>query len=342
MGRDLITRPYGRFYNLAYHLSELGHDVELILFSYFKNENEENCIGCLKISSVSLFPNPFLAIKKIYKKIEGSSPDWIFGFSDTYYGILAEFFASRIGKKSLIDAYDNYESYLPFAKPLHWIWQRSIKRTNLVTCAGPSLEMLFRMHRKKGDINILPMTADQDIFYGQPKDICRQKLGLPQDVKIIGYHGSIYENRDIETLFSAFKLIQNEKKVILILAGKKSKKIRFPDYVTYLGYLSDNEVPYFINSLDVLVVTNKNTNFGNYSYPVKLYEAMSCNIPVIVSKTKSTEWVMRSYPELLTEVNDPELLANNIMKNIDTGHIGYEKSPTWKELAIQLSSDIEA
>ncbi len=36
MGKDLMTRPYGRFYYLAKYLSESGHDVCMFLFSYKK------------------------------------------------------------------------------------------------------------------------------------------------------------------------------------------------------------------------------------------------------------------------------------------------------------------
>lgn len=39
--------------------------------------------------------------------------------------------------------------------------------------------------------------------------------------------------------------------------------------------------------------------FGDYSYPIKLYEAMACGRPVVASRTASTAWVLRDFPDRL-------------------------------------------
>lgn len=337
MGRDLFNSPYGRFYNLAYLLSNSGHTVHIILLSHQKNETEKTVIGKLQITSISVIPNPFAALLNINSIMQESQPDWIFGFSDTYYGILAVHFANQYHCKSLIDAYDNYESYLPFLKPLHWMWRSSLKRATVVTCAGKSLKNLFRQYRKTKPIVILPMSADHDIFYQRPKEECRKILNFPLDVKLIGYHGSISESRDIRLLFSAAEIISSKRSDIkFVISGRKDKEINVPQKFLHKGYLSDSEVPILINSLDLLIVINKKTKFGNYSYPVKLYEAMSCNIPVVVSKTDSTEWIMEKYPQYLVTAEDENSLINKIYEVIDMEDVNYEKLPPWEEIADRL------
>lgn len=341
MGRDLLNSPYGRFYNLSHLLSISGHTVHIILLSYRKQEAEQTVRGKLQITSISAIPNPLTALLKINSIIQESQPDWIFGFSDTYYGILAVYFARQYHCKSLIDAYDNYESYLPWLKPLHWMWRSSLKRATVVTCAGKSLKNLFRKYRKTKPIVILPMSVDHGIFYPRPKEECRKMLKLPLNVKLIGYHGSISESRDIRLLFSIAEKISSKKSNIkFVISGRKDKKINVPQELIYKGYLPDSEVPILINSLDLLVVINKKTKFGNYSYPVKLYEAMSCNIPVVVSKTDSTEWIMEKYPQYLVIAEDENSLANKIYEVIDMEDVNYDKLPTWKEIADNLDEII--
>lgn len=46
---------------------------------------------------------------------------------------------------SCIDAYDNYESYIPWLKLLHVLKRRALSRADLITAAGPNLlkQMLF-------------------------------------------------------------------------------------------------------------------------------------------------------------------------------------------------------
>ncbi len=47
--------------------------------------------------------------------------------------------------------------------------------------------------------------------------------------------------------------------------------------------------------LDMVAVMNTPGAFGDYSYPIKLYEAMACGRPVVASRTASTAWVLRNF-----------------------------------------------
>ena len=71
-------------------------------------------------------------------------------------------------------------------------------------------------------------------------------------------------------------------------------------------------MPLLLNALDVLLVINRTSAFGNFSYPVKLYEAMRCLRPVVASRTHSTSWVLKDHPECLANANDPTDIARRI------------------------------
>jgi len=339
MGKDLLEVPYGRFYYLAYYMSKLGHDVRLILLSYRRNEDQSVNHENLNLKSISLLPNPLYAISKIYHEVKEPSADWIFGFSDTYFGIMAVYFAKRLNKKCLVDAYDNYEAYLPFLKPLHWIWRKSIRQANLVTCAGPGLVDLFRKYRNTDPIEILPMAVDPTGFSPMSKQQARQFLDLPADKRLVGYHGSIHHSRDITVLFDTIKdLRSRDPEIMLVLSGRCFRNVKLPDSALYLGYIPDSQVPYFVNSLDVLAVPNRTSNFGHHSYPIKIYEAMACNIPVVATQTRATEWILKDHPDMLVPPNDPEKFADVIGKIIKLGRVEYSAMPTWDDLAKQLDS----
>ncbi len=339
MGKDLLNYPYGRFYYLAYYLNKVGHSVSFILFSYKAGEWEEIKRDGMTISSLSLLPNPFVAIIKAKRIIRKVNPDWVFGFSDVYYGILASYFSKKTNSKYLVDAYDNYEAYLPFLKPLHWIWRKSIRQANLVTCAGPSLVDLFRKYRNTDPIEILPMTVDPAEFSPMSKQQARKFLDLPIDKKLVGYHGSIHHSRDITVLFDAIKELESrDPEIMLVLSGRCFRNVKLPDSALYLGYIPDSQVPYFVNSLDVLAVPNRTSNFGHHSYPIKIYEAMACNIPVVATQTRATEWILKDHPNMLVPPSDPEKFANAISKIIKLGRVEYSNMPTWDDIAKQLDS----
>ena len=124
----------------------------------------------------------------------------------------------------------------------------------------------------------------------------------------------------------------------LILSGRKDRGVILPPDSNWLGYISDEHMPLLINSLDVLVVMNQPSAFGNYSYPVKLYEAINCKIPVVVSATLSTKWIMRSNEELLVEPENYTELAAKIKLALRLESKDYEKQQGWDEISTKLET----
>jgi len=337
-GKDLLNRPYGRFYYLLKILAGKGHDVHQLVFSYKNDPKIVTHTDNINWTSVSLIKHgPFAYIREAKRIIEETRPDWIVGFSDTYYGILAQRLGAKNNIPSLIDAYDNYESYIPWLKPLHYQWQSSLAKATLVTAAGPSLVDLLGKCRPGRQTEIIPMAADP-IFGPLDKIACRKKLNLPLNKKLIGYSGStLVPNRGVETLFRAFESLKNELPDLqLVLTGRKGRGISIPQNATWLGYIPDDQMPLLMNSLDMLLVMNQPSSFGNYSYPVKLYEAMRCNIPVVVSETLSTKWIMKSNQDLLVEPNNTLELCDKIKSVLQQDRINYAEQMDWQQIGEKL------
>ena len=178
------------------------------------------------------------------------------------------------------------------------------------------------------------MAADPSGFKPLDKVSCRRKLHLPLDKKIVGYCGSIYRNRGIKTIFQAFAELRcQDSNIELFLCGRKEKRVRLPEPVKWLGYLPDDQVPVFLNSVDVLLVVNKLSSFGNFSYPVKLYEAMQCQIPVVASDTPAANWILNNRREFLSIPEDPADLAQKIKPLLKLGRFDYGKQNSWNQSA---------
>lgn len=337
-GRDLYTHPYGRFYYLPRLLADHGHQVHLLILNYRNEPPAQRNDGNLHWHSISLFPSgpkPFLINATQFAM--DLKPDWIMGFSDTWYGILAE----RLGRKhqifSLVDAYDNYESYIPWCKPLHWAWRRSVSRATVVTAAGPGLAEFLSRKQPGRPAHVIPMAADPE-FVPMDKTICRRALDLPMDKKLVGYCGSLHPSRGLDTLFKAFEIVKKKNgNTELILTGRRWKSVSLPTYAKWLGYLPNEKVPLFVNSMDVLTVINRPTSFGNHSYPVKLYEAMSCGVPAVATRTPATEWILQDNQQLLCRPEDHIDLGGKIQNALDEKQVDYGPQPRWKEIAQQMN-----
>ncbi len=346
-GKDLLTRPYGRFSYLPHLLAQKGHSVTILLCNYKRGRqcNQNNFPGMDDIHWTSIsFPRqgPLAYPNEAKRIIHATEPDWIIGFSDTYYGILAQHLAQRFGCKSLIDAYDNYESYMPWCQPLHYFWRRALRKADLVTAAGSHLADLMSEKRLNKPAIVVPMAADPIGLKPLNQAACRQKLGLPPDKILIGYCGALYANRGINVLFDAYKiLLQEHKNIELLVSGRKESGVTIPDGARWLGYVPDENMPDLLNSMDVLTVINKSSLFGNYSYPIKLYEAMCCQVPVVASKTLSTQWILDGFPDLLAVPNDSIDLSQKITAALQYKRIDYGHQQGWEESADVLEKALE-
>jgi glycosyltransferase involved in cell wall biosynthesis len=211
-----------------------------------------------------------------------------------------------------------------------------------VTAAGPQLGALLARHRTNADVQIIPMAADQPDFRPMDRAKCRQRFGLPRDGILIGYIGSAYRNRGVETLFAAFRRLQRGNPAVrLICSGRREKGLAAPENVEWLGYLQDGEIPYLLNCMNVAVVTNKPTAFGSYSYPVKLYEAMTCHLPVVATETPAAAWILAGRPECLVRPGDPVDLAQKIGGLLSRDRIDYGELPDWQHCSLLLERALD-
>ncbi len=326
MGKDLVGSPYGRFFHLPRILAERGHDVSIALLDYENGDKLDFDAHGIRWTSLPLWSY----LGAVRKQVAESPPDCVIGFSDTYFGILAVRVARKYGLRACIDAYDNYESYMPWAKPLHWLWRSALRRADLVTAAGPDLATLMLNGQKNEKAAVVPMSADPMGFEPRDKMVCRKIMALPEDGPLVGYCGSMHRSRGVDVLFDAIPLVLAERPdVRFIHSGRTWSDVPLPKTIRSLGFIDDDKVPVLLNSMDTLVVTNRESSFGHYSYPVKLYEAMSCRVPVVATRTRATEWILDGSRGSLVQPGDPLELSAAILRALREPIADFGSVPTW-------------
>lgn len=338
MNKDLLVRPYGRFYYLAKYLASYGHEVYFMLLNYKNEPRQYSDFSNIKWTSISIYDRfGYSYYHEIKKIIESTKPDWILGFSDTYFGILANRLANKYQFSCLIDAYDNYESYIPWLKPLHLLWRKALTQATLVTTAGPALAELIGQYRSQKPTIVIPMAADPEFTRSLNKTKCRETLDFSPNIKLVGYCGGIHNNRGIKYLFKAFDIVKQQKPDIeFVVSGRLFPSIKIPDYVRWVGYLNEEQMPCLIRSLDLLVSVNLESAFGNYSYPVKIYEAIQSGTAVIATSTKSTQWILADQPNLLFQPASAISIAEKILEILSTEHTPIEDKHGWVTHARKL------
>lgn len=184
------------------------------------------------------------------------------------------------------------------------------------------------------------------------KEEARAKVGLPSDRKIVMYTGHLFEWKGADVLLEAAKTY-NPKSTIhnpfFVLVGgtehdinKFKEKAKGLENVLILGHKSHKEIPLFLKAADVLVLPNsaKEEISRFYTSPLKLFEYMASNRPIVSSDLSSIREVLNGQNSILVKPDSIEDLARGMETILDMPDKGLElakkafgdvKNYTWQK-----------
>lgn len=316
MGKDLLDDAYGRFYELPLALAALGHEVQGVCASY-RRRREGLYDGAVSWHALNVAPWALGRwINAVHGAIAEFKPDIVWACSDAFHAILGVRCQRRSGVPCVVDLYDNFEAYLGSAIPGVRPWFRSsVRQAAGVTCVSGALEQYVR--RRYG-VNGQTMVLENGVspeFRPLDRLACRRRYGLPESARVIGTAGTLDAERGIEALFEAFgELADKRRDLHLLLAGRVGAGIRIPAHerVMHLGQLPLAEVPHVIGAMDVAVICNRRSVFGEYCFPQKLYEVLACGVPPLVANTSGVAELLRDAPRNRYEPESVRSLVEGI------------------------------
>jgi len=348
--KDLIDDRFGRLYELPLELARTGHQVTVICLSY-RIKEEGHLLGPSKDGTTAnwyshnlgrfIIPGLIRYLKKVERLYSDFKPDLIFACSDAPHIIYGYKIARKLSIPCIIDLYDNFESFgltkLPGILPL---FKRAVKNAAGVVCVSSNLQnYIERSYRTKGMVQTISNGIPPELFHSIDRSICRKKLKLPANAKLIGTAGALGSSRGINTLFDGYKeLVATDPSIHLVLAGSVEPGTTLPesDKIHYLGNLDYRDVPVLFNALDVGVICNIDSPFGHFCFPQKLYEMVACNLPVVAARVGASAEIMKEYPDFLFSPGDHQSLADAVKKQLKKPNRVQITVPTWETLATKL------
>lgn len=348
-GKDLIDDQYGRLAEIPAELALSGHEVKGLTFSY--RTKPEGTFNIKKVTWQSINTLPILGVAKQFRilrrKINEFEPDIIWAGSDAWICIIAAIAAK--GRVPLVlDIYDNYDSFTLTKLPLiKWFFKKAC-----LTAIGLSVvtEPLIQYLRTTYEISDKPIlkignAVNEKSFFAIDKAQARKKLGLPQRRWLIGTAGAIHSNRGINTLFEATAILKEKGLDIdLVIAGprdstpQKHEALKFID----LGVFNHELSSYFYSALDIAVICNTDSAFGNFCFPQKFAEICACKTNFVAANIGELAEVLKQYPQVLFEHNSPQDLATKIEQLLlRTTMPPSLPTLTWHTHAVSLESFFE-
>jgi glycosyltransferase involved in cell wall biosynthesis len=173
-----------------------------------------------------------------------------------------------------------------------------LERANDVFVTSKILEHRFQWLGSK--VHYLPNGVDYDHFRTADKSIPDEYNNIPSPRVI--YVGAIAEWLDLEMLKKAASSMTDCSFVIIGEPRVDVSRIISLKNVYFLGGRAYETIPSFISHADVGIIPFKRSRLIESVNPIKLYEYMSCGLPVVASRWKAIEGI--GSPALLADSHD--------------------------------------
>ncbi|RJR13539.1 glycosyltransferase [Candidatus Parcubacteria bacterium] len=276
---------------------------------------------------------------------------------------LSEYFFARalsIPKDSIIYTRDHHtlsylvgRGYQCFYNAHNWESHRKryIQRARGVICNSTGTEKAIREAIALPTV-VVANATDPNPYIGTDKDMLREELKLPKR-PIALYAGHLYAWKGVETIYEAARIASHFS--FVFLGGTESdirtakEKTRDIHNVSFLGHRKKSEVPKFLVAADVLLLTATIRSGESlwYTSPIKLFEYMASDTPIVASDVPSIREVLSDKTAVLVAPDDAKGLVEGIQialeKNKSRAHAALDLSRryTWSAHAAAVSSFFE-
>lgn len=354
MGKDVIDDRYARLYEIPRQLARLGHDVLVECIGYQGQSDgewaHEAGAGRLRFRSHGVrkpWLHTVLALPpRLLRLARAFRPELVIGASDIPHIVLAAWLARRLATPLVVDLYDNFEAFGQARIPgMVGALRRATRRASLVTTTSDALATYVRAdYGVRGDVVGMPSTIDRALFHPQNRLAARETLGLPRDALLIGTAGGLHRTKGIGELYEAWRLLESDPRIHLVLAGPTDGSIPTPtgDRVHYLGQIAHDRVATLFSALDVATICVLNTPFGRYCFPQKAYEILATGTPVVASDVGAMSEVLAGYPTLLYTPGDASSLADRVRLQLERPVRVEIAIPDWETLISQVEPRMRA
>lgn len=251
--------------------------VKIVLFKTFKH---------FRVGDFPPVIPPFFKIRNFIR-----DADIVWAQSVTPLGALSVYYGQRYGKEVIVYTHVIEWEIVPNAitgpKPFKWIVEKLVKMFTKYVLR--KVDLLLVPFKELGEVysrenitvlkSVVQLGTDINEFTPSLDKVkSKKEMNMPEDKIIIGYFGRIAREKDLTTLYRAYKNLAKKHKnlLLLLVGGGLTDKFKDKEGVLVVG--STNKGAKYLQAMDVYVMPSLTETTS-----LTTLEAMSCGLPVIAT-----------------------------------------------------------
>jgi glycosyltransferase involved in cell wall biosynthesis len=189
-----------------------------------------------------------------------------------------------------------------YPPPFNWLEQYAMSRAAGWICSGQLVaETLKPRPRYSLPMRLIPLGVDIKHFYPAPEAglKIRRSLGWEeQGAPVIGYLGRLVPDKGLDLLMRVLDRLQTPWRALFIGTGPMETTLqtwanRHPDHVRICTTVKHDDVPQYLNAMDVLCAPSQTMPHWKEQFGRMLVEAFACGVPVIGSDSGEIPYVIQ-------------------------------------------------
>jgi glycosyltransferase involved in cell wall biosynthesis len=217
------------------------------------------------------------------------------------------------GAKFVVGSFQNISKTYPWA--ISMFERGTMARANGLIAFGETVHQALASRHGYADkpSRVIPPGVDLNRFHPDVSagHAIRARLGWPLDAVVVGYLGRFVEDKGIDVMTDSLGGLLHDGKCHALFVGGgemerdlRSFSDRFPGRVHVQTGVPHDEVPAWLNAMNLLCAPSQTTPHWREQFGRMLIEAMACGVPVVASDSGEMPFVVGDAGLIVGEGDD--------------------------------------
>lgn len=280
-------------------------------------------------SILSRFASPYSLALVLYARAQGYS-------LITTRALEAAVWAARLGMPVILESH-NFSKFEKHRMIASWvsITRQADKPVSMVVTTKAGKASYSRIGVPEERIRVLPNGVNVHCFSrDEPRDALRNELGLPLNVPLVAFSGSLHEGRGGEEMLDCAALLPEVQ--VLIVGGTPEDVARYRQIaqqrgianVRLVGHVAQSVLPRYLLAADILLMpytTRFSAHSFEYTSPMKMFEYLATGRPMVATDFPILHEVLEhGRNALFVPPDSGEALAQGVRKLLDDPTLARE------------------